>query len=145
MNAQNAKEYLPFVKALAEGKKIQVGGYYLEDVVFDSHPSMYTIAPEPASPTITPGHQHLDQSSMSDTNDGGPAFPVLEMHTDGKSRTTMPGMSLRDWFAAQANEQDIQTAFEDAALTSSRFQLQGRAWARYHHADAMLAERNKQP
>ena len=32
------------------------------------------------------------------TKDGGPAFPVSDMH----AASTLPGMSLRDWFAGHA-------------------------------------------
>ena len=42
---------------------------------------------------------------MSDPiNDGGPAFPVPEMHfgNDTKQSCANQGMTLRDWFAGQA-------------------------------------------
>lgn len=38
---------------------------------------------------------------MTEKNDGGPAFPVVEVHPVHGSRIDM-GMSLRDWFAGQA-------------------------------------------
>lgn len=51
MNAKNAKDYLPFVQALAEGKVIQIktgcGWQDLENVSFGDIPSEYRIKPEP--------------------------------------------------------------------------------------------------
>ncbi len=51
MNAKNAKGYLPFVQALAEGKVIQIktgfGWQDLENVSFGDIPSEYRIKPEP--------------------------------------------------------------------------------------------------
>ena len=35
--------YYKFIKALAEGKKVLVYGYFLEDLAFDEPPSSYTI------------------------------------------------------------------------------------------------------
>jgi len=34
-------------------------------------------------------------------NDGGPAFPWDEKHSDGSHYHGNPGMTLRDWFAGQ--------------------------------------------
>jgi hypothetical protein len=65
------------------------------------------------------------------TNDGGPAFPAVTMH--GALRG-MPGMTLRDYFAA-------------AALTGllARPNWEGslRATEAYAMADGMLIERAK--
>lgn len=53
MNASNAKAYLPFVQALAEGKTIQWSpGSYAEwkdtpELYFGNDPSRYRIKPEP--------------------------------------------------------------------------------------------------
>lgn len=73
--------------------------------------------------------------------DGGPAFPVLEMHTDGKSRTTMPGMSMRDWFASHTINGLLLSPgpIGDEARNNCEMAAQ---WA-YMQADAMLAERER--
>ena len=53
MNAQNAKDYLPLVQAMAEGKTIQESSershYWSdgEDLVFDLPANRYRIKPEP--------------------------------------------------------------------------------------------------
>lgn len=53
MNKDNAKDYLPLVQALADGKTIQcknysdVGWIDLESVRFDSYVESYRIKPEP--------------------------------------------------------------------------------------------------
>ena len=81
---------------------------------------------------------------MSDTNDGGPAFPGQA--TKGSSWTdedgvlnhdfnSGPGMSLRDHFAGQALAgmlADPNFSYPDTST----------AWAAYVFADAMLAARD---
>ena len=68
------------------------------------------------------------------TKDGGPAFiPV----------------SLRDYFAAAASEDDIAeympaTQGEAVAFLKAEGFPATRQWARYQHADAMLAERERE-
>lgn len=54
MNAQNAREYMPLVQALAEGKKIQLSyktcpndWYDADEINFFWEPSLYRIKPEP--------------------------------------------------------------------------------------------------
>lgn len=54
MNASNAKDYLPLVHALAEGKVIQIvsealpsGWMDLDDPLFVESPCLYRIKPEP--------------------------------------------------------------------------------------------------
>lgn len=72
------------------------------------------------------------------TNDGGAAFPVTACPCVHPGN---PGMSLRDWFAGQAligilgsrNGFLIDVGCDDAP-----------EWA-YQIADAMLAEREKEP
>lgn len=87
------------------------------------------------------------------TNDGGPAYPGwmptggITEHAIPDSRQVeeipngvhFPGMSLRDYFAAKATEKDIAYWWEETALPITRVA------ARYAHADAMLAEREKEP
>jgi hypothetical protein len=78
-------------------------------------------------------------------NDGGPAFPYFNPDTE----VAYSGMSLRDWFAGQANEQDIkhhqqfvqyERAYgENPKPAEPKFT---REQARYRYADTMLAERN---
>lgn len=74
-------------------------------------------------------------------NDGGSAFPVPEidgMH--GAYPVREPGMSLRDYFAAQAMIGIMSTAggFDRADRRHSMVADQA-----YQFADAMLAERDK--
>lgn len=70
---------------------------------------------------------------MSAKNDGGPAFPVPDLHP-GAMQVGSNGMSLRDWFAGQAL----------AGMLSSEFRPDGNQpkadWA-YELADAMLKAR----
>jgi len=76
---------------------------------------------------------------MATTDNGGPAFPeAIAIGAAGDVYPGFPGMTLRDWFAAQAlaiaPEHHIVNADEKATT-----------WARmaYALADAMLAERSK--
>lgn len=69
---------------------------------------------------------------MNDTNTGGPAFPWT---ADRADRGDVPGMSMRDYFAAKAMAQLMLSApvvRDDARTTAS--------WA-YEYADAMLKAR----
>lgn len=91
---------------------------------------------------------------MSKDN-GGPAFPGLNavftgLDSDGGERyETEPisGMTLRDYFAAKASEEDIQkfmphhSSFQGVAITEHLAVT--RQQARYMHADQMLLERAK--
>jgi hypothetical protein len=46
---------------------------------------------------------------MAEINDGGPAFSVPDTyHPNGQVQYGTTGMSLRDWFAGQASENDIR-------------------------------------
>jgi hypothetical protein len=46
---------------------------------------------------------------MSQINDGGPAFPVPDTyHPNGQVQFGSSGMSLRDYFAAHASDEDIE-------------------------------------
>ena len=50
MNAQNAKEFLPLVQAIADGKTIQVlgkDGNWYDSPLLNTPPSRYRIKPEP--------------------------------------------------------------------------------------------------
>ena len=60
---------------------------------------------------------------------GGPAFPNNHPTQQG-----VPGMTLRDWFAAASLERLVPS-----------YHPEGAAIAAYQYADAMLAQREKQP
>ena len=68
---------------------------------------------------------------MTTKDNGGPAFP--QMLGERYEPMSTEGMSLRDYFAIHASEEDILVQ----ANAKTRVQ------ARYMHADAMLAEREK--
>ena len=78
---------------------------------------------------------------MSNTNTGGPAFPMSGFdtrHGQPIQAVYQHGMTLRDYFAAKAMQ---------GAIASSSDQLDfgpdlGAAWA-YQVADAMLAARSQ--
>ena len=97
------------------------------------------------------------------TNDGGPAFSGFElrdtkftvMDPDGTTREESAGyksmqyvtgnLTLRDYFAAHATEADISAFMfsRDMAEMSPEEYMTARCAARYRHADAMLAERER--
>lgn len=77
---------------------------------------------------------------MSNKDNGGPAFPFGQ--TDSVSGQLVngwgsKGMTLRDYFAAKANESDVSDIMESSSIVLTRQQ------ARYIHADRMLQEREK--
>jgi len=89
---------------------------------------------------------------MNEIDDGGSAFPGLELFEDrfveaaGKTETvkaySVPGMTLRDYFAGQAlagflpnNDADLRGIAEVGGAKVAAFV--------YSIADAMLAERKK--
>ena len=67
---------------------------------------------------------------MSQTNNGGPAFPCTTMHD-------FKGMSLRDYFAGQA----LAGMLANPELPTDAEYIA--KWS-YLNADAMLAERQKE-
>ena len=69
---------------------------------------------------------------MSKDN-GGPAFG--EFQQVGEVAIRDGGISIRDYFAVRASEEDIARVLEYNMIT--------RQQARYMHADAMLLERAK--
>lgn len=76
---------------------------------------------------------------MNDSKDnGGDAFPVPTNHVYGDGRMATGGMSLRDYFAAKASEDDIRGAM---SMGESWQDVYDRATARFRHADAMLEAR----
>ncbi len=73
---------------------------------------------------------------------GGPAFPRPIGVREGVHNNSQVGMSLRDWFAGQATEKDIDAhqqyirdSIGDAVPKYTREQ------AKYRYADAMIAAR----
>ena len=74
---------------------------------------------------------------MSEKDTGGPAFPEVEEYdTEGiPYKVYSSGMTLRDFFAGQASEEDIKPFLE---VTYSRSE------ARYAHADDMINQRSKE-
>ena len=76
-------------------------------------------------------------------DDGGAAFANWSLQGD-----CQPGMSLRDYFAGQATQEDIDDYLPHTmgelgewCKKHNKDATQVRAWARYRFAAAMLAER----
>ena len=70
--------------------------------------------------------------------DGGPAFPIET------AELLWRGMSLRDWFAGQATERDIEahlTNCDAEGFGTGRYRT--REQAKYAYADAMIAARGQ--
>lgn len=67
--------------------------------------------------------------------DGGPAFPVIFEHDEGRCVSEQEGMSLRDYFAAKA----MQVLIPDEAIATVHETVD----AAYRWADAMLEARKK--
>ena len=77
---------------------------------------------------------------MSARNGGGPAFPRIG-EGFGDPRYDAEGMTLRDWFAGQATEEDIEEhAF--VKLGDGHYPRTREA-AKYAYANAMLAARDR--
>lgn len=78
---------------------------------------------------------------------GGPAFPTL--HIPDASPQAWNGMTLRDYFAAKATDEDIKAQGEIIrAKMFSEFGIavlpdDWRTKARWMHADAMLKARDQ--
>lgn len=72
---------------------------------------------------------------MSKIDDGGPAFPNLKWNVvDGTIEgTSDSGMSLRQWYAGQATDEDVQWAKSQIGWKYTRIQH------RFYFADAMIA------
>ena len=90
---------------------------------------------------------------MDKVNDGGPAFPQQlsdgQCERGGTKHFGRAGMTLRDWFATYASESDIETFLPPTVGDAIKLEKadgikRTRQWARFQHADAMLAERAKQ-
>ena len=78
---------------------------------------------------------------MSNTNTGGPAFPTTKpLDSWGDPNQ---GMTLRDYFAAKATDEDVKAMTEVLREVSACGPLPTgwRSTCRYMHADAMLKAR----
>lgn len=87
---------------------------------------------------------------MMSTNDGGRAYPSGEQYTttdvvgNTYSHSKAPfhaGMSLRDWFAGQAREEDVRFWRDTMAANGVPTT---REEAKYIYADRMLAARERE-
>ena len=91
---------------------------------------------------------------MNNTNTGGPAFPYEERNGEGTPVRDYFGMTLRDYFAAKASEEDIaahiwkgfneltiRTAGDGTKYEASQAARWAREEAKYRYADAMLKAR----
>ena len=91
---------------------------------------------------------------MSEINDGGPAFPIpLQNGQSWQGMAPCDGMTLRDYLAARASEEDIQRHLtgmvkvivgqnEKGPIYEYQQAFRSREQARYRWADAMLAARS---
>lgn len=76
------------------------------------------------------------------TKDGGPAFPVLSRIDEDGNADSTSGMSLRDWFAGQATEADIdEFKYQQPSESNNFTHERTRAQAKYAYADAMIEAR----
>ena len=92
---------------------------------------------------------------MSARNDGGPAYPVIELDGDGSPCQQYLGMPMRDYFAARAPLHDLKFATVyalaeflgiDAPKTEAQLieaAMAAAAKASYIFADAMLKAREE--
>jgi len=91
---------------------------------------------------------------MSNKNTGGPAFPKAALDPWNRHLEVSSGMTLRDYFAAKASEDDINEHVwkghtEDFVTTDGygnktvikRQAMWTREQAKYRYADAMIAAR----
>ena len=76
---------------------------------------------------------------MAEINDGGPAFP----RTGAPYVLAYEGVSLRDWLASHASEQDIEDhTLGDLRDDGRSYNHRSREQAKYAYADAMLKARS---
>ena len=83
---------------------------------------------------------------MSETNDGGPAFPTAIELGESYAKVIQPGMSLRDWFAGQALAGDMAAQGDvlgEWLNDVNDEHINYRAVFFYRFADAMIAAREK--
>ena len=75
---------------------------------------------------------------MTQPNDGGPAFPTQ----DGPLSNGKPGMSLRDWFATHAGQNDILRHKSMTEQANGITRTPSIEECKYAYADAMLKARS---
>lgn len=95
---------------------------------------------------------------MNEINTGRPVFPLADSCCEygNTNRSDANGMTLRDYFAAKATEEDVaeyiwKGYLEDFVTSDSsghkrvvqRQAMYTREQAKYRYADAMLKERSK--
>ena len=81
---------------------------------------------------------------MSQINDGGPAFPVPDTyHPNGQVQYGATGMSLRDWFAGNARESDIQRHQRLIERSNGYTYQPSVEECKYAYAKAMIKARGK--
>ena len=79
---------------------------------------------------------------MTQPNDGGPAFPQDLQGRRGDD-PQYQGVSLRDWLASHASEQDIEDhTLGDLRDSGRSYNHRSREQAKYAYADAMLRARS---
>ena len=92
---------------------------------------------------------------MSKINTGGPAFPLVYVVPPENVLTVYQGMTLRDYFAAKATEDDVK-AHQEGPITDhivegangykhivKRSTTYTREQAKYRYADAMIKARTQ--
>jgi hypothetical protein len=74
-------------------------------------------------------------------NNGGPAFPIppIDNGPGNIKSQAKPGMTLRDWFAGLATDEDVDEY--GCYYSDGNTYTVSRAVARYRYADAMLKAR----
>ena len=77
----------------------------------------------------------------TDTNTGGPAFPITEWHLSGKTHSDWRGMTLRDYFAAEAMHALIDSSAGHYGVVGVNEYEHRCAAEAYKVADAMLKAR----
>ena len=78
---------------------------------------------------------------MENINDGGPAFPQDLQGRRGDD-PQYQGMSLRDWFAANASENDIRRHQSIIERTNGYTYAPSIEECKYAYADAMIKARS---
>ena len=86
---------------------------------------------------------------MSDKPNNPPAFPVSDnVAWDKWNNTAVAGMTMRDYFAIHATEDDVSSRMPPTLGALDEFKTKNgfgwsRQWARYAFAGDMLKEREK--
>lgn len=75
-------------------------------------------------------------------NDGGPAFPVSCGTGPISANFVSPGMSLRDYFAAQALQAIILKGGMNEEAFAPLCANPNHIWKAYAYADSMITQRN---